>query len=164
MRRFQILIGFFLTIATLATSAVAGGGSWMEPYRSSYQPGDTVIMRGDVSPGSFGTTQEGPFFAYLRVDPKAASAANPHTYPNIHESDIYLGELQLRGREESLIEVSITFALPADLSDGNFEIVYCNDPCTSGFGDFIGGWVAVRTPRPAPLPGMAPIPVGVYLV
>ena len=146
MRALRFLLITSLFVGLLTSNAYGGGGSWMEPYRSSYQRGDTVVMRGEVSPGDFGSVDEGPFFAHLRVDPKAAAAANSRTYPNIHESDIYLGELQLRERDP-LIEVSITFTLP-DVPDGEYEIVYCNDPCTTGFGDFIGGWVTVKTPRP----------------
>ena len=164
MRALRCLLITSLLVGSLASAALAGGGSWIEPYRTQYQPGDTVVMRGDAGPGSLGELESGPFYAYLRVDPLTAAAANFHTFPNIHESDIYLGELQLKGREGWFYDISITFTLP-DVPDGEYEIVYCNDPCTSGFGDFLGGWIMVKTPRlPAPPRPAHLIPYALHVI
>jgi hypothetical protein len=148
MRPLRIVVIATVGLGMLAGTALAGGGSWIEPYRESYRPGDTVVMRGGIGPGSLGDVEDGPFYAYLRVDP---NAANPHRFPNIHETDLYLGELEVEGRPGWTMEVSLTFTLPDDIPDGGYEVVYCNDPCTAGLGDFLGGWITVKTPRePAP--------------
>lgn len=148
MRRLQISAIAALYFLLAGATAVAGGGSWLESYSPVHRPGETVFLRGVVSPGSLGTLEDGPFHAYLRVDPQAAEAANSHTFPNIHASDLYLGELRVVGREGWTFDVSITVNLPADLTDGGYEVVYCNDPCTAGLGDLLGAWLNVRTPPP----------------
>ena len=146
MRHIRVAVLAWLVFALLGGTALAGGGSWIEAYRESYLPGDTVVMRGGIGPGSLGDIDDGPFYAYLRVDPEAA--ANRQQFPNVHETDLYLGELEVKGRPGWTMEVSITFSLPDHIPDGGYEIVYCNDPCTAGLGDFLGGWITVKTPRP----------------
>lgn len=144
--------------------AVAGG-SWLETYRAVYPPGGTVVMSGEVSPGQLGWVSDGPFYAYLRVEPKALVAAeHANRFPYVHETDLPLGSLNLTERSDGWVSVSITFLLPSDIPNGDYWVVYCNDPCTEGLGDLMGGVVRVSAPRPAPLPGMAPRPVGVHIV
>lgn len=132
------------TILVLLTGTGLAGGSWIESYRDNYRPGETVVMRGDVSPGQLGWVDDGPFYAYLRVDPNAAVGAN--TFPYIDESDLYLGELVLEELSSGWIHVSLMFTLPADIPDGEYSVTYCNDPCTEGLGDLAGGYVKVAKP------------------
>lgn len=149
MRHIRVAVLACFALALLGGTAFAGGGSWIESYRESHQPGDTVVMWGNIGPGSLGDIDDGPFYAYLRVDPEAAT--NRHQFPNVHETDLYLGELEVKGRSGWTMRVSLTFTLPNDIPDGGYEVVYCNDPCTAGLGDFLGGWITVKTPRaPAP--------------
>lgn len=163
MRHIQVAVVACLVLALLAGTALAGGGSWIEPYRESYLPGDSVVMRGKISPGSLGDIEDGPFYAYLRLDPKAV--ANCDQFPNVHETDLYLGQLEVKGRPGWTMEVSITFTLPDDIPDGGYEIVYCNDPCTAGLGDFLGGWITVKTPRPPAPPRPAHlIPYALHVI
>lgn len=124
---------------TIGLPAFAGG-SWIDPYRDSYEAGATVTMRGGVSAGQLGWIDDGPFFAYLRLDEDVECG---QTFPCIHADDIPLGELELHTRADGWLDVSITFELPEDIADGEYWVHYCNDPCTEGLGDLIGGVVYV---------------------
>lgn len=142
MRKLLVGLATATMLVVLSGTALAGG-SWIESYRDSYRPGETVVMRGDVSPGQLGWVEDGPFYAYLRVNPNAGAGAN--TFPYIDESDMYLGELVLQELSWGWVHVSLMFTLPADIPDGEYWVSYCNDPCTEGLGDLMGGYVNVAT-------------------
>ena len=136
------LVGIAVLLGALPAMA---GGSWIDPYHESYEAGDTVTMRGTISTGQLGWIEDGPFYAYLRVDPDAVESDpdHPDQWPNVHATDVPLGELHMSSAGRSGLDISITFALPEDLPDGEYWVVYCNDPCTTGIGDLIGGVVYV---------------------
>ena len=76
-----------------------------------------------------------PFYAYLD------SAAAPG-----RTTDVLLGEIQLvvvDGRV-GVLDATLTFEVP-DIEAGMWGFVYCNDPCTNGVGDLMGGEFNVRT-------------------
>lgn len=137
-------VGLLVAMAlALAAGPALAGGSWLEAYELRYEPGDTVTMTGEVSVGQLGWLEDGPFFAYLRVDPDAAGEAPTDRWPFVHATDLPLGELALTPQPGGSLFAAITFTIPADLEPGVYEVVYCNDPCTDGVGDLIGGFVAV---------------------
>ena len=41
-----------------------------------------------------------------------------------------------------------TFDLPADLPDGPYEVLFCNDPCTPRLGNFMSSWIHVGVDPP----------------
>ncbi|MGH8946727.1 MAG: hypothetical protein ACRDVL_11330 [Acidimicrobiia bacterium] len=151
MRTLRIVVITVLAFGVLTGTAMAGG-SRINAYRDAYGPGETVVMRGEVSPGQLGWVEDGPFYAYLRIDPLADRAAqSADRFPYIHETDLPLGQLEVTERSDGWVTVGITFTLPAGLPDGEHWVVYCNYPCTEGLGDLTGGIVKVATPRaPAP--------------
>ena len=105
-----------------------------------------MTLAGEVSPGQLGWVEDGPFFAYLRVDPRAVAAdpARSTSWPAIHETDLPLGPLTVIDNGPArLLDVSITVEVPAGLEPGIYDVVYCNDPCTTGLGDLIGGLLFV---------------------
>lgn len=160
MRALRTLVIAAIAVGSLVGTASAGG-SWLESYRDSYQPGESVVMRGGVSPGQLGWVEDGPFFAYLRVDPDPWGGC----FICIQDGDIYLGELAIQEPRLGLLHVSITFTLPEDLIDGEYWVVYCNNPCTQGLGDLIGGLVVVTNPRPPAPPRRAfLIPYALHII
>lgn len=107
------------------------GGTWLELDKDSYQPGERAIATADVSQGTLGWVDDGPFYAYLD---KANSV--PAT------SGLPLGQLQLDPLTDNNVRVTLDFQVP-DVAPGVYAIVYCNDPCTNGLGDLIGGEITV---------------------
>jgi hypothetical protein len=143
-------------VATVGAGGMASaGGSSLVPDRDSYQPGEQATMVGETGAGQLGTVEDGPFFAYLRVDRDLAAESSPDTWPFVHPSDLPLGELVLAtsGRAgDPGVQVSLIFTIPLTLEPGTYEVVYCNDPCTTGLGDLIGGTIHVGGPPPVPVP------------
>ncbi len=130
--------------------AAAGGSSWFDSALDRYEAGQTVTMVGYTGGGQLGWIDDGPFFGYLRVDPAASDqylkAEGGELSPLLTPTDLPLGPLtlQLTGRGGYLsLRAAITFTLPAQLAPGSYGFLYCNDPCTTGLGDLIGGSVWV---------------------
>jgi hypothetical protein len=40
-------------------------------------------------------------------------------------------------------QVSLSFNVP-DIEPGHYQVVYCNQPCTDGLGDLMGGYIELR--------------------
>jgi hypothetical protein len=132
----SIAIGLLVAILLLPGSTARAGGSWLDAYRESYRPGETVVMRGGVSRGQLGWVDDGPFYAYLQK-------VTDQPMPLADDAGIYLGALDIREVGDDRLEVSITFVLPEDIPAGQYWVAYCNDPCTEGLGDLVGGGVTV---------------------
>ncbi|MDH3539662.1 MAG: hypothetical protein OEP52_06690 [Acidimicrobiia bacterium] len=135
-----------LLVAPLWATAAGAGGSWLSPVQDDIKPGDLVTFVGYVGPGELGWVEDGPFYAYLRVEPITESELMAAGYPYIHENDVRLGQLDVVERGELgylSLRISITFEIPADLAPNEYQLVYCNDPCTEGIGDLIGAVVFV---------------------
>jgi len=119
--------------------ASAGGGH-LAPVLERYEPGEEVKLVGYTG----GPVPDEPFYAYLRP-------VEDGTVPALDDSGRYVGELVVREtahRDYLRYRISITFALPPALAAGQYEITYCDDPCT---GQFLGDLV------PSPLSiGVAP--------
>jgi hypothetical protein len=135
-----------LAVMFAATPAVAGG-SWFETTKEQYEPGDTVTIVGHTTGGQLGWIEDGPFYGYLRVTPPGPDVAG---WPVVAPTDLPLGPLQLdrTGRNGWRLRATISFELPRDLAPGAYDFVYCNDPCTTGLGDLIGGTVYVGIAPP----------------
>lgn len=116
---------------SVATPASAGG-SWLEPAWERVEAGQSISLATDVSHGQLGWVDDGPFYAYL-----TGEAA----------TDVPLGELMINEKGRRL-QVSIDFILPEATSPGEYRIVVCNDPCTTGLGDLIGGFLYVGIDPP----------------
>lgn len=131
-----------VAIAMAIASPAAAGGSWLEFERAVYFPGEEAVAVGSVSRGQLGWVEDGPFFAYL---------SDQAGY--LQTGDVYLGELEFEVSRDWL-RTSLRFTVP-DLEAGHYAFVYCNDPCTDGVGDLIGGEFVVGQPLPQPNPRAA---------
>ena len=96
-----------------------------------------ATLVGYTSGGQFGWVQDGPFYAYLVADETTLWA--DHRLPIDH---VPLGPLSVQPRGRTL-RVSISFPVPNHLTPGLYTVTYCNDPCTTGLGDLIGGLMAI---------------------
>lgn len=89
-----------------------------------------------------GWLQDGPFYAYLVAGDFTLWAER--RLPIDH---VALGPLSVQPRGR-ILRVSISFLVPSHLSSGLYTVTYCNDPCTTGLGDLIGGSLAVGVDPP----------------
>lgn len=144
-----------VTVSSIVAMAPAvAGGSWLEPERDRYEPGEMATLSGYVGPGQLGWIEDGPFSAWLRTR-NAASTGDSWPNAGTHPGDIPLGPLRIEEtgqRGYRSLRVSISFTIPAHLAPGAYEVVYCNEGCKTGIGDLIGGTVWVGISRSAPVP------------
>ena len=123
-----------------ALPTVAGGAVWeFEKYQS---PGEEVVattaVAWDHSPR--GTPEQGPYFVYL------APMEVEFTWPDLPEEallvglvEVYEGPYQDRaGYSMGPNHAIARFEIP-DIEPGSYQILQCNDPCTSTLGDIVGG-------------------------
>jgi hypothetical protein len=131
--------------ALLGLSGPAGaGGGHLAPVQERYEPGQQATLVGYTA----GPVPDEPFYAYLRP-------ADDGTVPALDDSGRYVGELVVREtahRGYLRYRVSVTFIVPASLAAGDYEVTYCDDPCT---GQFLGDLV----PSPVSIGGAPARPV-----
>lgn len=127
----------FVVHALGSVAPASAGGSYLAPVRDRYEPGDVATLIGYTAGGQLGWVQDGPFYAYLVAGDITLWAER--RLPTDH---VALGPLSIAERGRGL-RVSISFPVPPHLAAGLYTVTYCNDPCTTGLGDLIGGSVAV---------------------
>lgn len=118
------------------SSPAAAGGGHLSPVHERYEPGQAATLVGYTQ----GMAPDEPFYAYLR-------AADDGTLPALDDSGRYVGELAVQEtvhRGYLQLRVSLTFAVPASLPAGPYEVTYCDDPCTGRFlGDLVPSPVSI---------------------
>jgi hypothetical protein len=162
-RRVRAGIGAAVAVAALAavtlaapTPAGAGGGDWLYPDRDRYEAGEQVRLVGYTQALARSALDEraltraelrrnGPYYAYLRVDPAAAerdATQEDSPLPYAHPADLQLGRVTTDeispARGDYSLRVSATFWLPRDLAPGEYNVTVCNDPCTTTLGWLFG--------------------------
>jgi hypothetical protein len=156
--------GAALAVVTLATPmpADAGGGDLLYPDRDRYEAGQQVRLVGYTQAQARSTVDEGalvgadvqrngPYYAYLRVDPAAVERDTPRDvgpWPYVHPTDRRLGQVTVdevtpaAGPNYSL-RVAVAFWLPRGMAPDVYEVTICNEPCTRTLGWLYGSPVAV---------------------
>ncbi|MGH2637634.1 MAG: hypothetical protein ACRDHU_16005, partial [Actinomycetota bacterium] len=134
--RARRLLPLLIVGAILAPAPAYAGGSWLEPDRRAYVPGDAATFRGSFSlSGSLeGRIADGPYVAYLL---EAGRWLRPGGIP---AGAIRLGELRIvRSNGPHPTRAVVSFEVP-DVPTGWYHLGYCNQPCTvDGIGDLVGG-------------------------
>ena len=117
-------------LLALWTGSSSAGGGWLAPVQERYEPGQAATLVGYTQ----GPVPDEPFYAYLRP-------ADDGTRPVLDDTGRYVGELVVRETTHGgylRYRVSVTFAVPAGLPAGRYEVTYCDDPCTGRFlGDLV---------------------------
>lgn len=136
----MLLVG----LLALWSGPVAGGGGWLAPVQDRYEPGQEATLVGYTQ----GPVPEEPFYAYLRP-------VDEGSLPALDDTGRYVGELAVREtthRDYLRFRVSVTFVVPANLPAGQYELTYCDDPCTGQFlGDLVPSPVSVGVPPARPV-------------
>jgi hypothetical protein len=129
----------------ISVSPALAGGTWLDPSWERVEAGDHVELSGFVANGQLRWIEEGPFFAYLSGDAYGQVVARS---AGGTETDVPLGELgAIAG--SSGVQVSIDFMLPTDIPRGEYRVLVCNKPCTTGLGDLVGGVIYVGVDAPS---------------
>lgn len=124
-----------------ALSASAGGDVWeVETY---HRAGDQVLATAVVTKddnGQLGSHEQGPFLVYL------AQSGAEYIWPGLPEGALLVGLVEVN--EGSHLAASkwpmgpnqaiARFEIP-DMESGLYQILHCNDPCTTTLGDIVGG-------------------------
>lgn len=142
MRRVTLAAAMFVVHALTAVTPATAGGSHLSPVRDRYELGEVATLVGYTSGGQLGWLQDGPFYAYLVAGD--VTLWSDHRLP---VDNVALGPLSVQTRGRTL-RVSISFLVPDHLAAGLYNVTYCNDPCTTGLGDLIGGSLAVGVDPP----------------
>lgn len=115
--------------------ASAGGGR-LTPVQDRYEAGGPATLVGYTT----GPVPEAAFFAYLRP-------ADDGRVPALDDSGEYLGELTVEETGHAgylAVRVSVTFDVPGELPAGEYEVTYCDDPCTGTLlGDLVPSPVSI---------------------
>jgi hypothetical protein len=108
--------------------AAAGGGT-LAPVKERYDPGQVATVVGYTA----GPVPEEPFYAYLRTGDGLA--------------EWYVGELVVEETGHSgylHVRVSLSFDVPGELEPGDYEVVFCDDPCRgTPLGDLVPSPVSI---------------------
>ena len=120
---------------------VAAGGGRLAPVQERYEPGGTATVVGYTA----GPPPDQPFYAYLR-------AAGDGSLPALDDTARYVGELVVEETAHGgylRLRVSLTFDVPEGLAPGDYEVTYCDDPCTGILlGDLVPSPVSIGVDPP----------------
>lgn len=143
MRRLWALV-VGLAVLTVSAGTASAGGAWFSFEERYYRVGDEVVGTVVTHGGTLGWVEDGPFYAYLLPGEVTRVPAF---------SAIRLGPVELEDAGNGGVRATVAFVMP-DVPSGEYFVGYCNDPCTEGLGDIIGGYVRVLG---APAPRLAPV-------
>ena len=137
-------LALLLGLLAIWSGPASAGGGWLSPVQDRYEPGQEVTLVGYTQ----GPVPDETFYAYLR-------RAGDGSLPALDDSGRYVGELVVREtahRGYLRFRVSVTFAVPATLAAGEYEVTYCDDPCTGQFlGDLVPSPVSIGVSPARPL-------------
>ena len=144
MLRRTVIAASAVAFMFLTTGAAHAGGSWLEPSWVRVEPGDEVNLTATVYRGALGWVDDGPFYTYLRGE--SFGSAVKEGYGGT-ATDVALGRLEIREQDQTLT-VHTAAVIPSDTPPGEYWITVCNDPCTTGLGDLVGGVLYVGVDPP----------------
>lgn len=156
MRRVFLVLSMATLTTAVTASPAAAGGSWLQPSSERVEPGQHISLSGNVSPGQRGWIDDGPFYVYLLGETYGLTLSEGRGGVS---TDVPLGELAIAGSGTN-VSVSADFTVPDDAPPGEYWVMACNDPCTTGLGDLIGAvlYIGMESPSPGDAVGDAPRP------
>ena len=161
MKRIALAVVLGVLLLGTAGPAAAGGSTW-EFDAERYRPGDTAFAWASVAwehNADLGTPRQGPYGAWLwRLDTQAV-----HPYGTIPDDAVRVADVvvsrqpyEVGGTRFGPHHATVEFVVP-DLPPGRYELLHCNDPCTSTLGDITFGSLRIVAP-PTPSTTAAPPP------
>ena len=142
-RSWSIVIAAGFLLGSISV-AVAGGSAWTFGD-DEYLPGQIVETTTSVAWGhnaDLGTPDDGPYFLYL-----AEASREWRQWPPDPEGTMLVGIVEITlgpfEAEDGVLHgphgATARFEIP-DIPPGEYQVIHCNDPCTTQLGDVIGGW------------------------
>lgn len=135
-RRAGPALALVVGLLALWSGGAGAGGGGLAPVQDRYEAGQEATLVGYTQ----GPVPDEPFYAYLRP-------ADDGSLPALDDTGRYVGELAVREtthRGYLRFRVSVTFVVPASLPAGQYELTYCDDPCTGQFlGDLVPSPVSI---------------------
>lgn len=140
MRKLIIATGAVTIWLLIPTPVHAGGSVWH--FEGYHRPGDVVDASTTAAWGhdpGLGTPADGPFLLYL-----VPADSEPDTFLGIPAEPLLVGSVHIdqshRTPGTSTTALATAhFEIPS-VPPGEYQIVHCNEPCTTTLGDIIGGW------------------------
>lgn len=144
MRRLVVTVVTLWMVISAGTAVWAGGAVW--EFEGYHRPGDVVESTTAVAWGhnpTLGAPEDGPYLVYL-----APNDLVPMEWPGVPEEAILVGAVEVHtgpywpeGEELEMgpHHATARFEIP-DVAAGSYQVLHCNDPCTTTLGDIIGGW------------------------
>jgi hypothetical protein len=147
----------------LAAPAASGGGAVLDTVEEDYAPGEQARAWTGVAwdfNGDLGTPEQGPYEAYLL--PLSAEGlpltAWGGSWPSVPDEALHVGTIRVEmepydpgdGFTYGPSSAILDFEVP-EVPDGEYEIVHCDDPCTTTLGDITWGSVTVSGSAAPPL-------------
>lgn len=142
MRRFALTVATVLLVLPIGVIVWAGGAVW--EFEGYQRPGDHIESTTAVQwehNSMLGKPEDGPFLVYL-----APNELVPQVWPGLPEEALLVGVVEVRtgpytsgGYSMGPHHAVARFEIP-DVPAGTYQILHCNDPCTTTLGDIIGGW------------------------
>lgn len=144
VRRLPTVSVLALALLGITTPAVFGGGAVWE-FEGYHRPGDIVQSTTAVAwsrSASLGTPEDGPYLIYLaRLEPDTEDwSRTPEDGLLVGIVEVHIGPFTDAGGDSyGPNHAEARFEIP-DVPPGSYQILHCNDPCTTTLGDIIGGW------------------------
>ncbi len=145
----SLAVGLLGLLLLAAEPAAAGGSTW-NTDAGHYAPGDTALIWAPVSWGhntDLGDPADGPYGVWL------SGPGTQETYGTVPPGAVYVGDIEVDAIEVDVGPhvASAEFTVP-DLSDGTYDIVHCDWPCTTPLGDITFGALVVDRDGVLPTP------------
>jgi hypothetical protein len=145
--RIALVVVLAAAIGLTNTRPASAKGSWLLPVKDRYEPGEVATL---VAYTAGSIPDRRAFRAYLRAAPQGATG-NSALLP----TDLPVGQLTVQesGHGGYLsLRVSLSFRIPQHLAPGEYELPYCDDPCTNAvIGDLTQWLINIGIPPRYPI-------------
>lgn len=134
MRRLVVIVTAVTVMMSIGIDARAGGAVW--EFEGYHRPGDIVESTTAVEWGhdpSLGRPEDGPYLVYLAPNDLAPQVGVPAEALLVGVVEIELAPARSPNHAIARFEIP-------DVPAGRYQVLHCNDPCTTTLGDIIGGW------------------------